>query len=180
MSVTTALKLLGLQPGATAEAVKAAYRKAVKTAHPDAGGETRKFLEVKAAYDSLVANGTGGQQRSSHSNYAQAQTARAWSEPFQAAAWERPIKPPRNRNKVLRFNIRRDQYISLQAMFWKATGTVYGHYLFSSVDWFPIHEHVKIKIALYWSRRWHRLHQRENWRPMIEALWDAHIPETGP
>jgi hypothetical protein len=44
---------LGLDPGADAAAVKAAYKAKSKEAHPDAGGTEEAFRAVKTAYDVL-------------------------------------------------------------------------------------------------------------------------------
>ncbi|WP_421873597.1 J domain-containing protein [Pararhizobium sp.] len=44
---------LGLERGADDQAVKAAYRKLVKTAHPDSGGEPEAFGRLQASYDLL-------------------------------------------------------------------------------------------------------------------------------
>jgi hypothetical protein len=48
--VRTAFSRLGLQPGADAEQVKAAYRRRVKDAHPDAGGDSESFKRLREAY----------------------------------------------------------------------------------------------------------------------------------
>ncbi|KQY20806.1 J domain-containing protein [Rhizobium sp. Root483D2] len=44
---------LGLERGADDQAVKAAYRKLVKTVHPDSGGEPEAFGRLQASYDLL-------------------------------------------------------------------------------------------------------------------------------
>jgi hypothetical protein len=49
-----ALALLGLEPGATAAAIKRAYRRLAKTHHPDLGGDAESFLRLDAAYRSLL------------------------------------------------------------------------------------------------------------------------------
>lgn len=46
-----AYRTLGLQAGATAEQVKAAYRKLAMTHHPDKGGSAETFNKIKAAHD---------------------------------------------------------------------------------------------------------------------------------
>ncbi len=48
-------KILGVNPGATEEEVKKAYRKLASTHHPDKGGDTKKFQEIQAAYEAIVA-----------------------------------------------------------------------------------------------------------------------------
>jgi hypothetical protein len=45
--------LLGLRPGATQEAIKAAWRRAAQRHHPDKGGNAEKFKRAKYAYDTL-------------------------------------------------------------------------------------------------------------------------------
>lgn len=44
---------LGLERDADGDAIKAAYRKAAKTAHPDSGGDTEEFGRLQACYDLL-------------------------------------------------------------------------------------------------------------------------------
>jgi len=46
--------VLGLNPGASIEEVKKAYRKKVKEYHPDAGGDPEKFKQVQAAYENIT------------------------------------------------------------------------------------------------------------------------------
>lgn len=48
---------LGLEPGATSEAIKAAHRRAVREHHPDRGGDKAKFQAVQLAYDTLKDDG---------------------------------------------------------------------------------------------------------------------------
>ena len=45
--------LLGVDQKATAAAIKAAYRRLVKTAHPDAGGDPEVFVRICQAYEVL-------------------------------------------------------------------------------------------------------------------------------
>ncbi|ASY69186.1 molecular chaperone DnaJ [Sinorhizobium fredii USDA 205] len=45
--------LLGLERDADERAIRAAYRRAVKTAHPDRGGDAEKFGKLQTAYDLL-------------------------------------------------------------------------------------------------------------------------------
>ncbi len=44
---------LGLERDADGDAIKTAYRKAAKTAHPDSGGDTEEFGRLQACYDLL-------------------------------------------------------------------------------------------------------------------------------
>lgn len=50
-----ALALLGLERGASREAVKAAHRRLVKRHHPDMGGVAEDFQRIDAAYRLLIA-----------------------------------------------------------------------------------------------------------------------------
>jgi hypothetical protein len=49
-----ALKRLGLSPEITRDALKRAYRKAIRAAHPDAGGSARAAQEVNRAYEIVL------------------------------------------------------------------------------------------------------------------------------
>ncbi|CAE7263759.1 SEC63, partial [Symbiodinium microadriaticum] len=53
VAVETPEEVLGVQPGATADEVKAAYRRKVKTIHPDKGGDSQGFVRVRTAYLAL-------------------------------------------------------------------------------------------------------------------------------
>jgi curved DNA-binding protein len=46
-------EVLGVAPTATAEEIKKAYRKLAAKYHPDRGGDTAKFQELQAAYDTI-------------------------------------------------------------------------------------------------------------------------------
>jgi hypothetical protein len=50
-----ALAVLGLERGASRDAVKAAHRRLVKRHHPDVGGEVEAFRRIDAAYRLLIA-----------------------------------------------------------------------------------------------------------------------------
>lgn len=49
-----ALALLGLEAGASAAAIKRAYRRLAKAHHPDLGGDAEAFRRLDAAYRSLL------------------------------------------------------------------------------------------------------------------------------
>jgi hypothetical protein len=49
-----ALRLLGLEPGASPQAIKRAYWRLAKTHHPDLGGDAEAFRRIDAAYRLLV------------------------------------------------------------------------------------------------------------------------------
>ena len=51
---TEALKVLGLDPGATQQMIRQAYRRLVKLHHPDVGGSQAAFRRVHEAYQLLV------------------------------------------------------------------------------------------------------------------------------
>lgn len=53
MSMFDPYEILGLSPGATQQAVKAAYRQKVQLAHPDRGGDPEDFILVVRAFDLL-------------------------------------------------------------------------------------------------------------------------------
>jgi DnaJ-domain-containing protein 1 len=50
-----ALALLGLEAGASQEAIKQAFRRLVKQHHPDMGGSAEAFRRISEAYQSLMA-----------------------------------------------------------------------------------------------------------------------------
>ena len=49
--------VLGLESGATADDVRAAYRRLAREHHPDRGGDLARFQQVQAAHDALVGTG---------------------------------------------------------------------------------------------------------------------------
>jgi hypothetical protein len=51
---TAALRLLGLEPGASLAAIKRAYRRLAKAHHPDLGGDVEAFHRLDAAYRLLI------------------------------------------------------------------------------------------------------------------------------
>jgi hypothetical protein len=54
MSAREAYAVLGLPPGASAEAIKQAHRSLMKLAHPDAGGTTHRAACLNEARDRLL------------------------------------------------------------------------------------------------------------------------------
>ena len=53
-SRAAALAVLGLNPGASLDAIKTAFRQLVKQHHPDVGGSPEDFLRVSEAYQQLI------------------------------------------------------------------------------------------------------------------------------
>lgn len=49
--MTTAYEMLGIQPNASIEEIKTAYRKKAGKYHPDKGGNSDDFYRLKAAYE---------------------------------------------------------------------------------------------------------------------------------
>ncbi len=49
----TALDVLGLEPGCTRQQVVSRYRQLAARHHPDKGGETQHFVEIRKAYEQL-------------------------------------------------------------------------------------------------------------------------------
>jgi curved DNA-binding protein len=63
-------KVLGIQPGASDDDIKKAYRKLASKHHPDKGGDTAKFQEIQAAYDALTnPNSTHNTQSAGQQNW---------------------------------------------------------------------------------------------------------------
>jgi hypothetical protein len=50
-----ALRLLGLEAGASRDLIKRTYRRLAKNHHPDLGGDAEAFLRLDAAYRLLMA-----------------------------------------------------------------------------------------------------------------------------
>lgn len=48
--------VLGVDPGADEEVVRAAYRTMMKKHHPDQGGSTEEFIRIKRAYEAIQQN----------------------------------------------------------------------------------------------------------------------------
>jgi hypothetical protein len=53
MSTETYYEILGVEPNATPDEIRSAYRRLVRQVHPDQGGSNALFRVVKAAYDVL-------------------------------------------------------------------------------------------------------------------------------
>ncbi|GAB3686261.1 hypothetical protein GCM10028857_18040 [Salinarchaeum chitinilyticum] len=51
-------RVLGVQPDADEAAVRSAYRELLMEHHPDQGGSTERFLEIKNAYERVVEGGS--------------------------------------------------------------------------------------------------------------------------
>lgn len=58
ITLQAALDILGLRRGASVDEIQSAFRRAAKTAHPDAGGSEAEFARVRAALDHLRAAAT--------------------------------------------------------------------------------------------------------------------------
>ncbi len=63
MNLQIALQLLNIKAGCSLEDVKQAYRKAALQTHPDKGGSTEKYIQVKEAYDYLNKFGTNKREQ---------------------------------------------------------------------------------------------------------------------
>ena len=59
-------EILGVNPDATDEEVKKAYRQKSKIHHPDRGGNMQDFLKIQEAYENLI-NGLGGANKETFS-----------------------------------------------------------------------------------------------------------------
>ena len=53
VDTTKYYKILGVEKTATQDDLRRAYRKLVKTKHPDKGGNQKEFQEIQVAYDTL-------------------------------------------------------------------------------------------------------------------------------
>jgi DnaJ-class molecular chaperone len=62
--MTDYYQTLGVDRGATPDAIKKAYRKLASQHHPDKGGDKAKFQEIQSAYDTL----SDPQRRAQHDN----------------------------------------------------------------------------------------------------------------
>ena len=56
MNYALAITILHIKHGASKDEIKKAFRKLAHTHHPDKGGVVSKFVEIKSAYDFLLAN----------------------------------------------------------------------------------------------------------------------------
>lgn len=57
MTIEEARLLLGVQPGADAESIRAAHRRIIARVHPDAGGSEELARKINAARDLLLKSG---------------------------------------------------------------------------------------------------------------------------
>lgn len=55
MTVDEAARILGVEPGASADEVQRAYRLRARSSHPDGGGADERFIELVTARDALLA-----------------------------------------------------------------------------------------------------------------------------
>jgi hypothetical protein len=85
--VTDPYEVLGLKAGATDDEVRAAYRRLVKTAHPDASGSAVLFRMVQDAYETL----TDPTRRAEYNLHARRATP-----PPSSAGPSRQTRPPTN------------------------------------------------------------------------------------
>ncbi len=91
MDALEALRVLGLDGPADAGTVKASYRRLARTLHPDAGGDSTRFLIVRAAYDA-IADGTDATVAQLPPQAHAAGVASRWWDT--AGAWhEEPVDP---------------------------------------------------------------------------------------
>ena len=51
--MSTPYEVLGIQPGATKDEIRAAYKRAAMKHHPDRGGSPKAFQDVQEAYTAL-------------------------------------------------------------------------------------------------------------------------------
>ena len=65
MTTQEARLLLGVDPGADAEAIRAAHRRIIARVHPDAGGSEELARKINSARDLLLKSGV---QSSSHND----------------------------------------------------------------------------------------------------------------
>lgn len=71
---------LGIQPGATLDEIKSAFRTLAKKHHPDAnGGRSAYFWQIKEAYDALSDN---AQRESFERIHKKTQSYKSWKPPF--------------------------------------------------------------------------------------------------
>lgn len=63
MSPQEARMLLGVEPGADADAIRAAHRRIIARVHPDAGGSEELARKINAARDPLIKSGVQASSR---------------------------------------------------------------------------------------------------------------------
>ncbi len=49
-----ALEMLGIEENSSKSDIKLAYRKRIRNAHPDKGGDTKTFIKLRRAYEHLL------------------------------------------------------------------------------------------------------------------------------
>lgn len=77
MDGTVARRLLAVDPGATRDELRRAFRQRSKSLHPDLGGDADAFVELCRAYDQLVAFAPVLRQRHRYATMAQG-SATTW------------------------------------------------------------------------------------------------------
>ncbi len=103
MTVAEAYELLGLSPTANEQELKRAYRRALRTAHPDAGGSDREFIAVRSAYHAVLRARSAGRARDSGSESGP-------STREQATARKRRSPATKARVQVVGSRLRPEQY----------------------------------------------------------------------
>lgn len=67
MTPNEARRLLGIDPGADAEAIRAAHRRLIARVHPDSGGSEELAQKINMARDLLLKSGVHGGHRETRS-----------------------------------------------------------------------------------------------------------------
>ncbi len=90
-------EVLGVRPGASADEVRAAWRRRARATHPDRGGDEATFTEVLEAYRTL----TGGQAPRTPRSGAPVVFIRTTGAPRRAARWLRRRRSGRSSPRVV-------------------------------------------------------------------------------